>query len=85
MEANLSYPQPTEVVPLRDGIPSDVTQTEPSGAGEKAIASPEEALSGLYLVSPPILARLNAPSEVEKSKIIVYYPRQTPRPSLCPT
>ena len=27
---------------------------------------------------PPIPARLNAPSEAEKSKIIVYYPRQTP-------
>jgi hypothetical protein len=33
----------------------------------------------LNLVPPPIPARLNAPSEVEKSKIIVYYPRQTPR------
>jgi hypothetical protein len=46
MEADLSYPQPAEVVPLREGIPSDVTQTEPSGAGEKAIASPEEVFSG---------------------------------------
>jgi hypothetical protein len=34
---------------------------------------------GLNLVPPPIPARLNAPSEAEESKIIVY-PRQTPSP-----
>jgi predicted nucleic acid-binding protein len=71
MEADLSYPQPAEVVPLREGIPSDVTQTEPSGAGEKAIASPEEAFSGLHLVPPPILARLNAPSGRNQKSLFI--------------
>ena len=63
------------------GHSSDLTQAEPSGGGRKGDCVAGRSILGLNLVPPPIPARLNAPSEAEKSKIIrdIYLTPPTPR------